>query len=677
MKRNVFLIHTKKLDDNDEFNEQLEEWKYNIKAMTKFNYVDFHSIEETVDKLKKIDFEDTSIIIGEDLVSDFFQSMNENYKNFKVVLKILILGKDKKEILKNNKTFPFFNENYIYSTFEEIKNKLDLEFQPKRNVFLFDYFDNYGQLEYQIKIKTIVDNKPTSFEINKLINYIYNINEKDKDKENNEIKEIMNQLYENNVPLKIIVKYMLKLASFDKIINLINEKLISYIGNTYDNYIKLLYYGLTKFQFNSFVKEKLYLGTTSKKREIEHGKNFLKNSKCYCYNNGYLFFTLDENEAKQSMNNKVLKDSEDEVKVLFEIESGNDLDLKYASNVEFKEYSNSKQKEILFFPYSSFEILKIDEIDGYYKIVLGYIGKYKEKAEKENKNNKGNIIPTRFLQEVLNEKKLVSEKQVEVFKKELPQLIEGTKENKKANEERKKEIEKMNKTTTEKRKKEKKRDEFSASDTKIKETDPFLLDSKNTIIGEFEINKEQVGQSLNLINPNKIHIEDYVEILEDSGQKLSITEKFKKNKKYKITYNFSENFNDFTYLFQSIEIKSLDLSKLKMGNITSVESMFSECKNLTSIDLSNKKLKKLEDLSRMFFNCFSLESVNLENFTSKKIKEMDYMFYKCKSLKHLNLKNLNTEGASINNIFFGVNKECKIEVENDEIKNEFNKIKNK
>ena len=530
MKRNVFLIHSEKLDDNDEFNKQLEEWKNSIKSMNKFECVHFHSIEEAVDKLKKIDFEDTSIIIGEDLVSDFFQSMDENYKNFKVVLKILILGKDKAEILKK-KTFPFFNENYIYSTFEEIKNKLDLEFQPKRNVFLFDYFDNYGQLEYQIKIKTIVDNKPTSFEINKLINYIYNINaqDKDKNKENNEIKEIMNQLYENNVPLKIIVKYMLKLASFDKIINLINEKLISYIGNTYDNYIKLLYYGLTKFKFNSFVKEKLYLGTISKKREIEHGKNFLENSKCYCYNNGYLFFTLDENEAKQSMNKKVLEDSEDEVKVFFEIKSGNDLDLKYVSNVEFKEYSNSKQKEILFFPYSSFEILKIDKIDDYYKIVLGYIGNHIKEAEKDNKNNKDNIIPTRFLYEVLNEKKIVSEKQVEVFKKELPQLIKETKENKKANEERKKVIEKINKTATEKRKKEikKKSSNNLYSDSKNKERESSLVDSK--IIEEFEINKEQVGKSLNLINPNKSNIEDYVEILEDSGQKLLITEKFKKN----------------------------------------------------------------------------------------------------------------------------------------------------
>ena len=98
MNGNVFLIHSKNLDDNDEFNEQLEEWKESIKKMNKFNYVDFQSIKEAVDKLKEIDFEDTSIIIGEDLVSDFFKSMNENYKNFKVVLKILILGKDKTKI---------------------------------------------------------------------------------------------------------------------------------------------------------------------------------------------------------------------------------------------------------------------------------------------------------------------------------------------------------------------------------------------------------------------------------------------------------------------------------------------------------------------------------------------------------------------------------------------------
>ena len=60
---------------------------------------------------------------------------------------------------------------------------------------------------------------------------------------------------------------------------------------------------------------------------------------------------------------------------------------------------------------------------------LNQVGKYKEKAEEDNKYKKENIIPKRFLYEVLNEKKLFCEKQIETFKKELHQLIEGTIQN--------------------------------------------------------------------------------------------------------------------------------------------------------------------------------------------------------------------------------------------------------
>ena len=42
-----------------------------------------------------------------------------------------------------------------------------------------------------------------------------------------------------------------------------------------------------------------------------------------------------------------------------------------------------------------------------------------------------------------------------------------------------------------------------ASNSELKNKYPSLSDSKNTIIGEFKINKKQVGQFLNLINPNK------------------------------------------------------------------------------------------------------------------------------------------------------------------------------
>ena len=66
------------------------------------------------------------------------------------------------------------------------------------------------------------------------------------------------------------------------------------------------------------------------------------------------------------MNNKFPKDSK--VKVLFEVESGNELDLKYATNVEFKDYTTINKK----YSYSSFEIKSIDYIDNYWKIELGW-----------------------------------------------------------------------------------------------------------------------------------------------------------------------------------------------------------------------------------------------------------------------------------------------------------------
>ena len=438
----------------------------------------------------------------------------------------------------------------------------------------------------------------------------------------------MNQLYENNVPLKIIVKYMLKLASFDKIINLINEKLISYIGNTYDNYIKLLYYGLTEFKFNSFVKEKLYLGTISKKREIEHGKNFLENSKCYCYNNGYLFFTLDENEAKQSMNNKVLEDSEDEVKVLFEIESGNDDDLKYVSNVEFKKYSNSKQKEILFFPYSSFEILKIDEIDGYYKIVLGYIGNHIKEAEKDNKNNKDNIIPTRFLYEVLNKKKLVSEKQVEVFKKELPQLIEGTKENKKAKEERKKETEKINKTATEKREKEKK--EMSSN----KFNNPYILST-------YQINENQKKniRILNCIEENGNDILNSIDkYLNEEKQEMSFMYKCNWIGDFHFKLLFNKTIVNLSNLFyECSNLIEVNFEHMDFTEVENMNEMFKECKILKEINLS-ETTTKVQSMTKMFLDCINIKKINLYKFKSKNtIKDCTFMFQNCDNLEELDL----------------------------------------
>ena len=71
-------------------------------------------------------------------------------------------------------------------------------------------------------------------------------------------------------------------------------------------------------------------------------------------------------------------------------EKGEEIDIENASNAEISEFSfYSNEKEILFFPFSCFEIMKIEtnkegDIE-YSKIYLSYIGKYKTKINLNQK----------------------------------------------------------------------------------------------------------------------------------------------------------------------------------------------------------------------------------------------------------------------------------------------------
>ena len=84
------------------------------------------------------------------------------------------------------------------------------------------------------------------------------------------------------------------------------------------------------------------------------------------------------------------KKKENEEYVLYEIGEGNEIDEKNASNTNVENISKYySQKEILFFPFSSFEIIQIEERiyknENFYHIYLSYLGKYKEKNDKTEK----------------------------------------------------------------------------------------------------------------------------------------------------------------------------------------------------------------------------------------------------------------------------------------------------
>lgn len=87
----------------------------------------------------------------------------------------------------------------------------------------------------------------------------------------------------------------------------------------------------------------------------------------------------------------------------------------------------------------------------------------------------------------------------------------------------------------------------------------------------------------------------------------------------------------------TIEYGALDLSMLDTSNVTGMQEMFYECRNLKSVDLSGFNTSKVTDMIRMFMYCTSLESLDLSNFKTNSLEDMIEMFCMCQSLDVLDL----------------------------------------
>ena len=93
-----------------------------------------------------------------------------------------------------------------------------------------------------------------------------------------------------------------------------------------------------------------------------------------------------------------MKKKENKEKVLYKIHSCENLYIENATNVDVQAFSIfENEKEILFFPFSCFEITGIEkkEEEDYYLINLVYLGKYKKKIKSTEK-----IPESKFVKEV-------------------------------------------------------------------------------------------------------------------------------------------------------------------------------------------------------------------------------------------------------------------------------------
>ena len=88
------------------------------------------------------------------------------------------------------------------------------------------------------------------------------------------------------------------------------------------------------------------------------------------------------------------------------------------------------------------------------------------------------------------------------------------------------------------------------------------------------------------------------------------------------------------------------LEYLKTSEVTTMNSMFGECRALTSLDVKTFDTQNVTDMSRLFSGCAALENLDVSSFNTENVTNMSDMFRNCAALESLDVKNYNTSNVT-------------------------------
>ena len=252
---------------------------------------------------------------------------------------------------------------------QRIKDKLNYE-----GILTFEYLDSEEDLLAPALYKDIITNEEITIEDCKNFNnFLLSFNEGDL---NSLIKNLDLFTY---IPFEILSKYWARCytieSDFYKILN--NHLMKSKLSFNYKTFIKMLYVGVEINSLNSYQGNYLYRGSSINKTEIDKiikFKNEGKLSNIVVFSRAFLSFSEDKYKAESFCGQS------DSIKIscLYILENKN-INL-HESNADIQNISVfTDEKEILFFPGSSFIITNIELINDRIVIKLNYNGKFKEK----------------------------------------------------------------------------------------------------------------------------------------------------------------------------------------------------------------------------------------------------------------------------------------------------------
>lgn len=116
--------------DSEEYKKFTEELKSFSKLF--FNVRLLKNVDEAIERMKYILFEETKIIISDNLYPEFIKQFNDNINNMCFAPKIIIFTRNKQKFLKYNHDFEKIENKFcvfggIATKFDEIKDFLNKE----------------------------------------------------------------------------------------------------------------------------------------------------------------------------------------------------------------------------------------------------------------------------------------------------------------------------------------------------------------------------------------------------------------------------------------------------------------------------------------------------------------------------------------------------------------------
>ena len=302
----------------------------------------------------------------------------------------------------------FFNPGGVYDDFDELfyelKNKKlnsNIVNKPRikdkinyEGIFTFEYLKNEEDLLAPALYKDIITNEEiTEKDCENFYNHILSF---DNIELNNLIK---NLILFKNIPFEILCKYWARLytieSNFYKVLN--NNLMKSKLTYNYKTFINMLYKGVEINSIKPYSGKYLYRGTVINKTEIEKINKYKSIgllSNVVVFSKAFLSFSRDKSEAIPFCG----KSDDSKLGCLYILENNNNN--LHESNGDIQIFSIfPDEKEILFFPGSSFIIKNITKINNMFEITLNYNGKFKEKYSfiYDNKEKINNLINNNIL----------------------------------------------------------------------------------------------------------------------------------------------------------------------------------------------------------------------------------------------------------------------------------------